>query len=112
MKELKLSTFERIKLWDMMSSRTGTPADLTRNMKIIEKLDLSEKERKQIGYQEDPRTGRLTWQENGEEWAIELEDHLFARLKNYAKTYNQWPTDIRIITLLDKKLGINLDEED
>lgn len=92
MKELKLKVASRILVINLLNEAGkggGTLQQLKDMMKIIEKVEVTEEEKKALEYKFDAEAGRVSWKpENDEEKSIELNDEQATILKDILKKKN------------------------
>lgn len=103
MKQLALTTWERMALLSAVPVRSKTITDLCANLRVVDLLELSQGEKKQIGWKQAGED--FTWDKADLEWAIDFEDADHAHLIKLAKQYQRWPTRKETKALLNK-LGL------
>jgi hypothetical protein len=104
MKTLQLTTWERTTLALLIARQRGDLAMLRRYFRLLDVLELSEDERKLVGWElTDSSNGNIaTWQRAEHAFQIELEDADFALLQNTAMSWDGWqPTELTL-SMLEK----------
>ena len=98
-KTLDLTVFERIKLLEWLGQQQGDLAAIRRALPVLDALELSEQERREVEFVEHPG-GRMTWKDADRTFTIELEDAQFDVLTPALRA--QWPMARPILEMLEK----------
>jgi len=105
MKTLRLTVWERLQLANVLNEQRGNLAQIRRYLRVLDAVELNEKERLKIDLQVVQRDGRppqFQWREDADKFDIELEDADFDILAEVVRSYVQWPANRLIVTMLDK----------
>lgn len=105
MKTLSLTVWERLQLAGVLGEQRGNLAQIRRYLRVLDAVELSEAERLEIGLQivqQDGQPPQFRWREDAGEFNIELEDADFDILAEATHSYDQWPANRLIVTMLDK----------
>ncbi len=101
MKTLKLDVNERLLIVNVLSGVRGNVSVLRQAIKVIDIVDLSEKERNKINLRREK--DMLRWDdEKGVKKTFDFEDAEFIFLKEKMSTKTDYPVDKRIVVFLDK----------
>lgn len=107
MKELKLTTWERVQLLRCVPPTAPTIEDVAKHLRVGDILELTEEEKKMVGWKENrimtpqgPAT-MPTWDEAMADYLFEItmEDADFTHLKDLMTMYKAWPTSQLTIDL-------------
>lgn len=110
MKEMKLTTWERIQLLRCVPPTAPTIEDVAKHLRVGGILDLSEEEKELVGWKETRMMTpqglvmRPTWDESMAEhlFEIAMEDADFKHLQSLMAKYKAWPTSQFTIDLHEK----------
>jgi len=117
MKTLDLTTWERTQLVNMVASQTGNVAQIRQWFRIFDILELSDDEKKSVGWQEwqdsanCPHCGnvlpgrsqqRLGWQDVDRTFELSFEDMDFVALMRAVTTFSHWPATRLCLDMLNK----------
>jgi len=96
MKDLKLTTWDRIQLVRCIPNE-GTIIDIAKYLRLVDVLELSESESNEVGLQEFSTQGpmgimkRFEWDDQEHEFDLTFEDADFTLLQRLTKQYKNWP---------------------
>lgn len=101
MKKINLTVFERIQLSEFVGGLKGDIKALRIAFKVLDKLDLTQDEKKEVNLQSDGN--QITWSQDDREFELEFEDTEFELLLR-CLSYNEWPARYvrRILPMLEK----------
>jgi len=110
MKELKLTTWERVQLLRCVPPTAPTIEDVAKHLRVGGKLELSEEEKELVGWKETrvmtPNGPGMTtmWAPDKADYVFEinLEDADFEHLKGLVAQRQDWPVNPLTIVLHDK----------
>lgn len=95
---MKLTVFERIKLLGWLGSQKGTYQQIKDAMPVLEKLELSEEEREQVGFSSDGTS--LSWKDIEREFELDFSHKDIQVLADALKA--EWDYSIAIGKMLEK----------
>lgn len=109
MKELKLTTWERVQLLQCVPTQ-GSISDIRKHLRLVEKLEMTDEEKALVSWKETrimTPTGPGTttvWGENmaGHVFEINLEDADFEHIKRLMGQHKGWPVNPLTVALYDK----------
>lgn len=99
--EIKLTTWERIQLIQLVGVSRGTVAQVKLGLKALEILELSEAEKEQVGWMDVSAT-QAQWQDTEFEWDLEFGDDTWTFIQALAKRYQDWSISSLVFQLLEK----------
>jgi len=109
MKTLNINTWQRVQLLQCVPPTGRTIEDVRKHLRVADILDLTEDEKKLVGWQEIQTTQGVStsWGINAKlgpdhEFEIQFEDSDFAHLKSLIEQRKEWPTSRLTIELHDK----------
>jgi hypothetical protein len=101
---IELTTWERIQLLRLTYGQTGKNAgELRQFIRIMNVLELSDEEKRWIGFRE-MTDGGTEWDDTEREFELEFEREDFALLKARVDSFTEWPVvgAQLIVNMLDK----------
>jgi hypothetical protein len=109
MKEMKLTTWERIQLIQCIPPTGHTIEEVRKHLRVADILELTEEEKKLVGWREIQTTQGMStsWGVNAEvepdyEFEISFEDADYEHLKNLVGQRSEWPTSKLTLDIYDK----------
>jgi len=109
MRNLRLNTWERVQLLQCVPPTGRTIEDVRKHLRVADILELTEEEKKLVGWREIQTTQGLStsWGVNAEvepehEFEIQFEDSDHAHLMQLVSQRNEWPTTKLTIALHEK----------
>lgn len=85
---IKLTTWERVSLFNLLESQEGDLRTLKKMFALADIMELSEDEKEAIGYEFDGRVSR--WEDKSRAWSIELKGPEAKLLTKVALSFKQW----------------------
>ena len=109
--KLNITTWQRFLLLQIVGNAKGNILRVRKAMKALDVLEMTDAEKKQVGYVEHP--GGATWQDAEHRGQLEIKDKEAAHLvKVEAEQYDNWPAaQGELVIDLVEQLGIKLEEE-
>jgi len=110
--KLNLTTWQRLQLLMLMNQVQGDLRTINKALKLIDLLEMSDEESKEIGLQ-STSTG-FTWRDTSKEWNIEIKDrNLVTFLKQKVELKQDWPAAFaREVLDLCEQLDIKVEDEE
>ena len=115
MKDLKLTTWDRIQLVRCIPNE-GTIIDIAKYLRLVDVLELNESESDEVGLQELSMPGpmgqikRFEWDDLEREFDLTFEDADFTLLQRLTKQYQNWPRSHLTLELKAKLEGVVQDD--
>lgn len=105
--ECRFTTWERIMLSTIVGRTSGDIAQIRSTSKLLDILELSGDEGREIGLREESGIG-IVWSDTSRDWLIKIEDPKHVKiLQDSFSAYNQWNAHDRVRVLeLATKLGL------
>lgn len=101
MKNVELTTWERIVLDMAVGAARGDIQTIQTGLKLKEKLGLSDEEKEEINFREIA-PGNARWDDTTRLWPVEFDDQEWRALQQFVRTYQGWPMDQRSAELFEK----------
>jgi len=102
--KITLTNWERFWLVIMVGSGTApTIGQFRLGNKALDKLELTDEEKAEVGWEAFPDRQQIGWQRE-KDWELEFKDDVWAIVKGYVKTFQRKPQDRRFEVLYDKIL--------
>lgn len=110
--KLKLNTWQRMRLTMLLGSLQGNIRLIRKAGKALDVLELTEDEKKEIGYK--PRPNGATWSDTERTFEIDIADkEALGLVKKVVKQNNTWEAgNAPLIIDLFEQLNIEEDEDD
>ena len=106
MKNVTLTIWERVQLTTLMAQQRGFPSDYRRFIRVLDVVELTEDERKAVGYTATVTDGRLDFDwKQAQDFELSFEDADWKTMIDAVTSFSGWPGDRRVGVLLDK-LGV------
>lgn len=102
--ELSLNVWQRVMLGRIIGAVHGDAQTVHKAVHLLDVLELSPKEKEEIGYQELP-DGSARWEKTDARFKMEIDGNLGAFLVQKAKEFQGWTVNKDVVELFGK-LGI------
>jgi len=113
MKTLNVNTWERVQLLQCVPPTGRTIEDVRKHLRVADILELTEEEKKLVGWKEIQTTQGLStsWGIDAKvspdhEFEIQFEDSDHAHLMKLVEQRNEWPTSRLTVALHEKLLEV------
>ena len=110
--KLSVTTWQRVMLVQIVGNMRGNLLRIRKANKALDVLELSDKEKEQVGYLDLP-DGSSRWQDTEHRWDLEIKDKEAAHLvKVEAKRFADWPASMaEQVFDLAEQVGIKFEED-
>ena len=98
MKQLDLTTFERMTLAQWVNQQKGDLRKIRQLIKLLDKLELSEQEKRAVGWVQVEN--QMMWKDKERTFDLEFEDDQFDLLLPALE--GKWPADRVVLAMLEK----------
>lgn len=101
MKTLEATTWERLKLLAVVGSLQGNVATIRLAFKMMDKIVLSDEERKEVEWIELPE-GNVQWKDSQRLWKLEFDDGEWGLVVQAARNFQGWTPSQLDLNFLNK----------
>ena len=108
--KLSITTWQRFQLIQIVGNAKGNLIRIRKANKALDILEMTDEEKKQVGYVEIPNGAR--WKDSEHRWDLEIKDKEAAHIvRAEAERFSEWPVaQVEAVLDLAEQLGIGQKE--